>query len=314
MKMIRNIKLLMAFLAIATLGITSCIEEGKDDIAGKGTNEFRLDANAVSVVTFQPDSAGQVTQLITIYRDAVSKSSISNEVTLTLDINSDSLVAYNTAHPTGTFVETDPAWYSLSIPEGIITFEPYEGAKTIEITLDTRSFNLSNRYAIPLVIKDASDSYSINKGHSFTMVQTLPINQYDGVYAYTGSLGRYDATTGAALGDGLDGTVVPDVYRALATTGASSVSVTPLWASGASSVGGIGVPIDIVVAGDNTITLVPLGGPAAANWGPIPGLDNKYDPNTKTFYINWKWGALVGGSPTGTTRAMMVVLTYEEPR
>lgn len=312
MKMLTSMKFWLSAFTLSAL-LTSCIEEGTDDAAGKGIDEFRFDNEEFDVVTFKPSLANQTTTLVTIYRDAVSTGSMSEEVTISFEVNSDSLAAYNTKHSTS-YIEVDPAWYTLSVHEGTLTFAPNEGAKTISITLDTNPFDLSKQYVIPLVINNASSGYALNENRNLTIVQTLPINQYDGVYSYSGSLGRFDATSCAALNDGLDGAIVAGVETDLVTTGANSVDFNPVWASGASGVAGVGDPRIDVDPVTNNITLVAVNA-APLNWGPIPGQPNKYDPVSKTFTINWKWGATCATSPTGTTRAMIgITMTYIEPR
>src|SRR5690349_360515 len=228
MKMIKNIKFWMASLVLLGIGVTSCIEEGKDDISGKGTDEFRFDKGEFGVVTFKPNLAGQTSEFITIYRDAVSTATMDKSVTVSFLISEDSLDAYNLEHETE-YIAADPSWYELSIPEGSLTFAPNEGAKTIHITLDTNPFDLSKQYVIPMVINNASAGYALNEGHNLSIVQTLPINQYDGVYSYGGSVGRYDGTTGAPANDGLDGAIVDGVEVDLGTTGANSVNFSPTW-------------------------------------------------------------------------------------
>lgn len=183
--MLKNIKFLMATIMLFSMGLTSCIEEGKDEIAGKGTNEFRFEGEDFGVVTFLPNTADQTKALITIYRDGVSTSAMDKEVTVSLEINADSLAAYNTEHGTS-YVLLDPATYTLNISAGTITFEPNEGAKTIEITLNTIPLDLGQAHVLPFVIKGGSGGYGVNEGHDFILVQTLPINKYDGIYEVTG--------------------------------------------------------------------------------------------------------------------------------
>src|SRR5690606_5692555 len=146
-------------------------------------------------------------------------------------------------------------------------------------------------------------------------------NQYDGVYTYTGSLGRYDAA-GNLLNDGLAGPIVAGVKMSLTTASSNTLqflnsqgSQLPMWASGASGVAGIGTPL-ITVNPDNSVTLTPVG-ESPLDWGPIPGEPNEYDPDTKTFKINYKWNTAANaspGSPTGTNRALMITMTFIEPR
>ena len=191
----------MASLMLFSMGVVSCIEEGKDQIAGKGTNEFRFETEEFGVVTFLPFTADQTKALVTIYRDAVSTGAMDKEVSVTLEINTDSLAAYNSntfdehdpvtgdvtiPHPELYYVLLDPATYTLNIAPGTVTFAPNEGAKTIEITLNTIPLDLGAAHVLPFVIKSATDSYELNEGHNLTIIQALPINKYDGIYEVTG--------------------------------------------------------------------------------------------------------------------------------
>ncbi len=166
---------------VATFVLTSCIEEWKDPLSGKGTRELRYSVNEFSVVTFKPFST-ETKDLLTIYRDEISSSSTDKEVAFTFEINSDSLDAYNEEHETEFEVLPEEA-YTLNVEPGTVTFGPDESAKTITITLNTSLMDLATKYALPFVMKDASGGSSTKS--NLAIVQTLPINKYDGVYEAT---------------------------------------------------------------------------------------------------------------------------------
>jgi hypothetical protein len=192
MNMIKKIMNLKYFLGLALI-LSACIEEEGDSISGKGINKFRYSTPDFSVVTLKPFSI-ENKSVISIYRDAVSKSSMNESVTLELLISQDSLDAYNDREGTS-FLLLDPAWYELSINPGTITFAPGESVKTIRIEIDTNPFDLTEKYALPFVIKDPSGNYEIANSGSLAIVQTLPINKYDGVYEVTEGT-MVDVTTG----------------------------------------------------------------------------------------------------------------------
>jgi hypothetical protein len=101
----------------------------------------------------------------------------------------------------------------------------------------------------------------------------------------------------------------------IVTAGSNTVIFTMYWASGG-GVGGVGNTASprITINPDNSIVLdIVDGGATPANWGPIPGLPNNYDPATQTFNINYHWAASAP-SPSGTTRAMYYKLKYKGPR
>ncbi|MGC4021340.1 MAG: DUF4361 domain-containing protein [Cyclobacteriaceae bacterium] len=152
--------------------------------------------------------------------------------------------------------------------------------------------------------------YVISENNGYSITHFIPKNPYDGTYSYTGVMVRKNSD-GTPV-DATDGTIVDGVTVDLVTTGLTTDTFKPVWADNGSSVGGIGTP-EITINPDNTITVVPKNA-SPANWAPIPSLDNKYDPATKTFYINYKWSGALAGSPSGTTRGMMLKLVYQGPR
>lgn len=197
---------------------------------------------------------------------------------------------------------------------GTITFGPGEFVKELSINLDATQLDFALQYVIPLKITSASGSYKIGQTAPTLFNQIIVKNSWDGVYNYGGSVGRY-AADGSALNDGLDGPTTAGLETSLSTAGANAVIFTMYWANGG-GVGGVGNTASpmITINPDNTINLTIVdGGATPANWGPIPGLPNRYDPDTKTFYINWKWAA-TAPSPSGTTRAINLELTYKKPR
>lgn len=179
---LKNIKLIM--YAMLLFGVASCIEEGTNEVSGKGTNRVRFSAETFSLVTFKSDVV-ETKQLVNIYRDAISNGDMNKAVTVDFSISQDSLDSYNDANETD-FVMLDPDAYTLSIEPGQLTFAPGESVKTIEITFNPLVLDLSLKHVLPFLIKDASNGFEVNQRLALAIVQTLPINKYDGVYEATG--------------------------------------------------------------------------------------------------------------------------------
>ncbi|MBL7857650.1 MAG: DUF1735 domain-containing protein [Cyclobacteriaceae bacterium] len=184
MKLNRLTQRVVALLLIGTAGIVqSCITDS-EDISGVGANRIRFSAGEFSIVTFTPDAI-ETKGLVTIYRDAISEGDNSKSVTVTLSLDEAALEAYNEENETD-FVLLDPASYTLSVSPGTITFAPGESAKTIRITLNTGLIDLSLKHVLPFAISSASSGFEVNERLSLAIVQTLPINKFDGVYEVTG--------------------------------------------------------------------------------------------------------------------------------
>jgi hypothetical protein len=207
----------------AAFMVSSCIEEPESEINGKGANRFRMESEEdFSVVTFKPN-ATETKSVLTIFRDANSSSSMNESVTVDLSLSQDSLDAYNEEHETE-YELVPTAAYTLNVNPGSVTFGPQEAAKTVRITLNTALLDLSRKYVMPFVLRNSSGDYTVSDRANLQIVQMLPINKYDGVYAYTGSVERWSAG-GAAANDGLDGEIIPDLFVELGTVSVVSASL-----------------------------------------------------------------------------------------
>ena len=130
-----------------------------------------------------------------------------------------------------------------------------------------------------------------------TLVRDAPLrfkNKWDGVYEMSGSTLR--------AGDAArTGTFTP-IEMPLATSAANEVTFGKLQVWADNSGVGIGNPV-LTINADNSVDVSSDGG--AYN---VPGSPNYYDPATKTFYLDFTWGA-------GPTRRRATdVLVYLRPR
>jgi hypothetical protein len=225
------------------------------------------------------------------------------------------LVPNNALVTTAGYTVAPASVYTLS-GNGLVVTIP-KGQREGYINVTTKPSNLIGAtYALGFTISSISNpSYTISAtGKNYLAI--LPVkNSYDGIYSVIdGFVQRYTAPGSPEPAGGLNGSLVgnPDVI--LATIDANSVSVPPssatsgafYWAFGANSkvagVDGIKLTVDPAT---NLVTVTCSGNATLANW---EGKENRYDPATKTFYLNFRW------NPTSNRREYSVVLKYKKAR
>lgn len=168
-----------------------------------------------------------------------------------------------------------------------VTIKKGEKSVLFPVKVKTAQFDLTKKNGLAVSITNAS--YGIISGNNATAIFNLPVkNKYDGVYKINdGFVQRYSAPGAPTVGDALNGSLKgnPDVN--LVTVDANTVEITNLrWAGGSSGVAGIDnlrARIDPVT---NAVTMSALGNATLANRA---GMDNRYDPATKTLYLNFDW-------------------------
>lgn len=157
------------------------------------------------------------------------------------------------------------------------------------VKVKTGSFDLTKKNGLAVSITAAS--YGIISGNNATAIFNLPVkNKYDGVYKVVdGFIQRYSAPGAPTVGDALNGTLKGNPNMTMVTVDANTVEINNLrWSNGASN-GGVGgidnlrATIDPVT---NLVTMASLGNGTLAN---RKGFENKYDPATKTFTLNFDW-------------------------
>lgn len=303
----------MMFAAMALIP-TSCIETPESQVQGKGTNRIRMQGDEFEIVTFKP-FATETKSLITIYRDAISNASMNESVSVNLTIDEALLDAYNEEHETD-FILLDPAAYTLSVPEGTVTFAPGESAKTIRITLNTGLLDLTEKHVLPFVVSNPSSGFVVNERFGATIVQTLPINKYDGKYTVEGSLTDVVVTS-------IDGSCAYPMTAELHTSGENSVILFDAAIGGyyhsicsageLSYYGNAGVEFTFdannkVISAKNIYT-DPL--PRGRSFELDPSGVNTWDPDTKTLKVKY-W--LNQANTAGHRTSFDETYTFEGPR
>jgi hypothetical protein len=182
--------------------------------------------------------------------------------------------------------------YVVTIPKGSNT-------GYLQIKLKPNDF-LGFDYALGMQISKVEPaSYLIASNLSSGIVAIGVKNEWDGIYSYKGySLRAGDAT--------LTGNFT-DQEMPLVTKGANSVGFASLalWGDGNSqiSIGNPLLTIDNTGSAPYPVTITSEGGGKNA-----PGYNSRYEPDTKTFYISFTWGA----GPSA--RLSTDTLTYLRPR
>ena len=226
-----------------------------------------------------------------------------NDIQVTLALDDALITAYNNAH--GTTYLPLPA-NAFTLPSLTFTIPKDSKEFTIPITINKQNLNLANQYALGVKIATISEGL-INEFEKEIVATFLVKNIYDGKYSFvSGLVTRYTAPGVVENPSTLNGPLgpsLPDV--SMITTGASTVRLAGLQWSPGGGVGGVD-PITLTI--DPATNLVTSSSGANASFGNWAGKENKYDPATKTFTLNFRW------NPTSTTREYSVVFEYSGSR
>lgn len=222
------------------------------------------------------------------------------DVTVSLSLNPALIGDYNASN--GTVHDVAPAnLFTILNPQDssgyVVTIPKGEYMGYLQIKINPRSY-LGFDYALGFQISRVSAGYLISSNLGSGIAAIGVKNDWDGVYSYKGyALRAGDADlTGNFTGEEMG----------LATAGATAVAFTQLAFWGDGSGIGIGNPvlqIDNSGPAPYPVTISSAGGAKNA-----PGYSSRYDPDTKTFYISFTWGA----GPA--SRLATDTLTYLRPR
>jgi hypothetical protein len=244
---------------------------------------------------------------LTIKTQSPRSNKSAGDIQATLVIDNGLVSAYNTAHGTNYLPLPLNAY---SIPSLNVTV-PKDGQEfEIPITINKSVLNLANQYGLGVRLTSVSEGL-INEFENEIVATFLVKNQYDGIYSYvSGNVTRYTSPgvpeDPSSANYGLNGSLGPELPDVrFVTTGAYTLQVQGIQWHGGGGVGGVD-PITITIdPATNLVTAASGANASFANWA---GKENKYDPATKTFTLNWRW------NPTGATREYSVVFKYKGPR
>jgi len=295
-------KIILFLSAFFTLGFTSCLKEHQMNIdPSKSTSLVAFENSGSNVAGASSVYPGYYKDLGTLTNGQSSTFNINvgysgteaapEDITVNFALDTAVLATYNAQNGTNYIV---PAADVFSLPPSVVIKKGERMAQTqVKISV-TDNFKFEDAYALPLAITSASNS-SISSNFGKAVYSFGVRNIYDGHYSLKGyTLRAADAvkTGNFVRSSGMD----------LQTVGATAVQFAELQVWADLTGVGVGNPV-ISVNPDNTVTLSSDGGIMNA-----PGYNSHYEPDTKTFYISFTWGA----GPSA--RLATDTLTYSGPR
>ena len=307
------------FLSVLSLTFTSClkdaaVDEGRIGITpNKGQRIAEIAGSPTGFINVDVIGSPRDTTFTMVIVRLASETPAENDIQVTLTSDHSLVTAYNAAHATNYQAAPTSAYQfsplAVTIPKG-----QREGTLTLK-AIPNNLF--AAQYAFGFRITSVSDPSITISGNYGTQVVALTVrNKYDGFYkVVSGSVQRYAGGAPEAAG-GLNGSLAGNPEVALVTTGPNSLGIpapvspnpgTLYWANGSNSqvagIDNVRLSIDPVT---NAVTMSSLGNATLTNW---PGRENRYDPATQTFYLNFHW------NPTAPNkREYSVVLKYSKPR
>jgi len=290
------------FSLLAMSLLSSCLKDSRYvNYGGVGTLvEFPLaEPNGFSPGAFSGEiqtetfPITQTTATITVAVNVASPRVPTTATSVKVSIDTVSLDAYNNAQgsnflvlPAGSYTSTLATTVPANQRLGYFT-----------VTIDLTKLDPTQSYALPITITSASQPIASTLK---TLIYTIGIkNIYDGTYSLKGFVFR-DTPAG---NDPTLGGYFTGQTQGLATVGINSVTLAPVWATGADA-GGVGGTTLTVNPTTNAVSIASGNATLVA----APGYNNRYDPTTKTFYVSYKWGV------APNDRAETDTLTYTGSR
>lgn len=304
-----NLRFLIQFLFAATLFSACKKVELIKPVGDRGQTivKFMINSNNNGVnynlKNYNVTSTPQTVEVVDIRRDIPNSTELNKTMVISIKADDALLNTYNSLNgtalvplPAGSYTVdgTNP----LANGAYTVTFNPGEFAKPLKIVLTNPStLDLSKQYAVALTIVTAITSGDgvVSFDNRSVVVELGPLNKYDGIYSLSG----YTLRAGDPA---RTGTFSP-IEMSLITQSGNSVAYSDLqvWADGSGV--GIGIPVLTVDPATNLVTVSSPGG--ATN---VSAAANYYDPATKTFHLDFTWGA----GPS--SRRATVTLKYLRPR
>lgn len=280
-----NVSKYMLLAGMACLSLASCIKDDVDDTTTQGNTFVKVLESPENQLFLSPFSTIKKIELFSVRKDANSTARLQEGATVKLKATPELVAAYNGAHGTSYEILPDSlfTWHESNPKVGAqfeVKFQAGQFAHEFAINLNGKKWDLSKRYALGFTVTDGG-TYTLTTGKLDILALLSIKNKYEGIYE----------VRGAALRAGdpvLSGPVGP-MERAFGTAGPTSIQwegQVP-WANGGGSAlpGGYEPKITLDEA-TNKLTISSPAGIIAD-----PAYDQHYDPATKTFYIQFTWGA-----------------------
>lgn len=312
MKYLYNIGLYLTTVVI----LTSCLKERTTTIQGDGPRniiEFKNtgDNDASFTDSFYPlytidlGSMDQGESKPFNVNLSYSGANVApSDITIQLEIDQSALDRFNDENETDFII---PPTTVYSFPPTVV-IKKGERVTTQEVKVNlTSDYDFNDAYVLPLRIKSVSPTLPISANFGAAMYSLNIRNSYDGIYScVTGFIQRYSAPGVPTVGDALNGSMAGNPDVTLRTVGAYTVEISNLQWHGGGGIGGINNLRATVDPVTHEVTMKSLGNPTLAS---TPGLQNTYDPATKTFTLNFDW------NPAGASRVVTdLVLKYKKER
>ncbi|HEX8334661.1 MAG TPA: DUF1735 domain-containing protein [Segetibacter sp.] len=300
-----NLLLLVAISAT----FTSCLkdkgyDEGKygavRNTAGQEFMSIPVAARIPNTQSLESKAGSQNIPLFVVSYDYVDPAA--SDITGTITLNNALVKAADTSAvllPTSIY----------SIPSNTITVKAGQRVSDRFImTINTSTLDPTKKYGIGFTLSSVSKGGVAIPSNLKDVVYIFSLkNVYDGIYTVMGGfVQRYSAPGVPTVGDALNGDLAGNPDVTFTTQGPTTVEITGLnWAKKGGGIGGIDNLRLTVDPATNQVTMFALGNATLANW---EGRENRYDPATKTFYLNYRW------NPTANRREYSVILKYSKPR
>lgn len=257
--------------------------------------------------------APQTVDLVEIRRDVPNEGELNKELTVSFNIDTAGMTAYNIAQNSNLeFLPDSNFSYAPGVTRSgntfTVTLAPGEFAKTVSVIIPkTTNLDLAKQYAFSYNLNVAPNSGNalVSFADRQGIIEIALKNKYDGKYNVKG----YIVRTVNGVTDALQG---PTAFTMnLVTTGPNSVQYETLrpWKIGGNSNVSIGNIILTVDPATNNVTVSNTGSTTAVT--NAPDYTSRYEPSTKTFYVSYTWGS----GPTGpNARLATDTLEYAGPR
>jgi len=259
--------------------------------------------NGPQVKVIQPVAEDQIFKfLVNIATDALP----TTDITLTFAVDPPAMADYNDEiQAADTSIHWSYELYpSIEILDPTLTIKAGTRNAYVHVKLSRGdTIRLGAKYMAPVTITSVTGTTVIAENKK-TVLYKLPVaNKWEGTYKMKGYILRNDPFDPV-----LSGYYTGRTYK-LGTSGPNSVTFnkTISWGdSESNTVGGIGPWMITISEGSvpNPIIISDATNPAVVN---LPSYNNRYDPETKTFFMSVYWG-------TGpTNRATTDTLVYSGP-
>ncbi len=296
----QSVKIFIGFAAL--LGLSSCLKEEPYFKASDSNAVIELDnTNSPSFNTYPfyfsdlgvVSNGGSATFNINLSYSGPG--SAPEDITVNLALDEDGLAKYNDAEGTDYSI---PSADVFQFPATAVIKKGTKGVQvkaTVNVN-DNYSFDAS--YALPIKIASVS-SGTISGNFGEALYSFAVRNSYDGVYDFKGYITRG--------GDPVLSGNFHGYETDLSTSGAYSNTFAQIWSTGSGVAGIDGLTLTVDPA-TNKVTCWSTSNPALVNWDLYGDNGNRYDPQTRTYYVSFYWG-------TGpTNRSAIDTLTYLRPR